>query len=67
MSTPLQNPQLHLVSSICFMLASVIFLALAFQSVESQQVAKFIAGGLFGLNAILQLIVYSRKKQQTKV
>lgn len=66
MSTPLKNPQLHLVSGICFMLASVIFLALAFQSVESQQVVKFIAGGLFGLNAILQFIVYSRKKQRTE-
>lgn len=68
MSTHIKKSQLHLLSGICFMLASLIFLVLAFQSVESQQVVKLIAGGLFALNAFLQFLVYSRKKtsQQTK-
>ncbi|MBC3908088.1 hypothetical protein [Undibacterium umbellatum] len=48
-------------------LICLIFLLRALQSAQSQQVAKFIAGGLFGLNAILQFIAYYRKKHQTEV
>lgn len=62
MSKDVKNPRLHLISGICFLLSSLIFLALAFQSVENQQVAKFIAGGLFALNAFLQFMAYSKKK-----
>ena len=62
MSTNVKSPRLHLASGICFALASMIFLVLAFQSADSQQVAKLIAGGLFALNALLQFMAYSRKK-----
>ncbi len=66
MAITVKSPRLHLVSGICFALASLVFLMLGLQAIDSQQIARFFASGLFALNAFLQFFFASKKKHEAE-
>ena len=52
----------HLVSAICFLLAAFIFLNLGFKAPTAHRYINFMVGGLFLLNAVVQIFLYRKMR-----
>ena len=58
-----QNPRLHLVSGLTFLIAGLIFIMLAFTSPYSHRLANLLPGIAFLLASVLQILAFRKQRR----